>query len=140
MDTKLYGVVCYWEYDPKKRQIEPRQGWKLCESYPVDMDGYPLITPSTGGGDRHEWDKWLFARDEYGYNSDPIMGRAVTLWCMCGVSLMGLNPPEWCKWLGIGFTEELKKLPNWFTFLEDGHSLYLGTQNAARKVIEEYGK
>lgn len=133
MDKELYGVVCYWEHDPKA-------GWQFKESFPVDSDGYCLTTPSTGGGDCHEWDKWLFTRDEDDYNADPIMGRAVTLWCMCGVSLVGLNPPEWCKWLSVGFTEELKKLPNWYSYLQDGYSLYLGTQDHARKVIEEYGK
>lgn len=131
MDKRLYGVICYWEYSEKHK-------WQLKETFPVDMDGYPLVTPSTGGGDRHEWDKWLFTRDDY--DPDPIMGRAVTLWCMCGVSLMGFNPPEYCKWLSAQFYDELKKLNNWYSFLEDGYSLYLGTQNAARKVIEEYGK
>lgn len=140
MNQKLYGVICYWEYDSKKHKTKPSQGWQLKETFPVDMDGYPLVTPSTGGGDRHEWDKWLYTRDEDDYDADPIMGRAVTLWCMCGVSLMGFNPPEYCKWLSVQFYEELRKLSNWHSFLEDGHSLYLGTQEAARKVIEEYGK
>lgn len=131
----IRGVISYWKYDSEKYKGE--SGWVRVESYPVDDDGYPLITPSTGGGDRHEWDKWLFTRDDDGYNAEPIMGRAVTLWCFAGVNLMGLNPPEWTKWISPEFYDELKKMPNWYRFLQDGHSLYLGTMNAAEKVLDE---
>lgn len=130
---KIKGVVSYWQYDPEKHTRE--SGWVRVESYPIDDRGYPLIAPSTGGGDRHEWNKWLYTPD--GYNEIPILGRAVTLWCFAGVNLLGFNPPEWTKWISPHFYEELKKLPNWYNFLQDGPSLYLGTMDAAEKVLDE---
>jgi hypothetical protein len=64
------------------------------------------------------------------------MGRAVTAWNIeSGVSLIDLNPVEWADFLSIGFIEELRKLSNWTTFLEGGHTLYLGTAREAAKLF-----
>lgn len=128
--NRIKGVISYWEYKESK--------WVLVESYPIDDDGYSLVPTSTGGGkDRHEWNKWLFAKDDEEDESDPIpiMGRAVTVWSMAGVGLMGFNPPEWTKWISSEFYSELKKIPNWWKFLQDGYTLYLGTMDAAEKII-----
>lgn len=131
--NRIKGVISYWEYKESK--------WVLVESYPIDDDGYSLVPTSTGGGkDRHEWNKWLFAKNEDDEDEGdpiPIMGRAVTVWSMGGVSLIGFNPPEWTKWISSQFYDELKKMPNWWKFLQDGYTLYLGTMDAAEKILDE---
>ena len=133
----INGVVCYWEYQESK---ERRELWKLVESFPVDMDGYPLIKTSTGRDNDCDM-LWLNTKihpyhGSEDYEWEPIMGRAVTAWWLeSGVQVRDLHPPAWVSWLSVSFIEELKKLPNWWQFLECGHDLYLGTARAAQEII-----
>ena len=138
--------MCYWEYVPPKPEDrrDPARLWKLAESFRIDQDGYPMDKTSTGdcSDGRHEWTCWMYTDNpDDGYDDDrrPIMGRAVTLWTVeSGVSLMNLHPPEWVPWLSISFIEELKKLKNWYAFLQCGYNLHDGTARAAEKII--YGE
>lgn len=136
----MNGIICYWRYTKPKTQFGKH--WKLAESFPIDDDGRPLITPSTGGGDRVEWDKWTNkkvyankeAKEEDDYDWKPIMGRAVTICTLeSGVRLLAIHPPEWVSWLSNSFYEELCKSDNWIKLLENGYELYLGTVGEARK-------
>jgi hypothetical protein len=110
--SRPHGVICYWNFVPSKTKYHEDCKWELAESFTIDCDGHCLTTPSTGGGDRHEWHKWtnepVYFLEEYeddaksrgwftkseleaiGKTTDdashddhkPIMGRAVTLWEM----------------------------------------------------------
>jgi hypothetical protein len=154
-DQRPYAVICLWEYTPPKKKNEPyKKLWKLVECYGVDQDGYACTESKHASGDRHSYDQWMSRKcwydektkklvytcpadqDAGDYDWDSIMGRAVTVWSVeSGVRLARLNPPEWVPWLGSSFTEELAKLKHWFSFLEDGHTLYLGTARAAEKML-----
>jgi hypothetical protein len=129
MKERPYGIICYWKYEPDEKS---RKLWVLAESYPIDMDGYALGPTSTGGG-RNEWDKWMCKYDED--EPEQIKGRAVTCWSFSGVSLMRFHPPEWCPWLSGRAYEELCKMENWYSLLERGYDLYLGTIEAAKKIM-----
>lgn len=147
----FHGVICYWEFVPSESRFETK--WKLVESFCIDSDGYCLTKPSTGGGDREEWQKWMNKKiylregedddfheddEELDYDWEPIMGRAVTIWSIeDGVRLLNFNPPEWIKWLSVDFYEKLCKMPDWFSLLEGGHWFYNGT---AREVEKHLGR
>jgi len=147
--VNIHGIICYWEYGPAN------QTWFLVESFPINDDGYCMTKPSTGGGDREEWLKWMNSKvyykdgkwvdadqmnmdmDDYEYDDwKPIMGRAVTIWTMQhGTALLDIHPPEFPRWLSASFYEELRKLPNWASLLEKGYDLYFGTTNEVEKYI-----
>lgn len=133
---KPHCVICLWKWIGTDRRKVYENKWELVESYGTDDDGY-CITPSKYAvNERQTWIGWANKRDD---NDDwqPIMGRAVTAWDIeSGVGLIDLNPVEWADFLSIGFIEELRKLSNWATFLEGGHTLYLGTAREAAKFME----
>lgn len=148
MTTKrMDGVMCFWKYTPPKNPKEPyRKLWKLMESVQIDDDGYFLTNPKSfeAFNSRHPWEAWTSKKvyrnkDKEDYHYESIMGRAITIWYVeSGVGLLNFNPPEWVPWVSISFLDELKKLPNWSSFLEDGHTLYLGTAREAKKHL--YGE
>jgi len=136
----MHGIICYWRYVKTKNNYDKQ--WVLAESFAIDLDGRPLTIPSTGGGDRVEWDKWMNkkvyankeAKAEDDYDWEPIMGRAVTICTLeSGVRLLDIHPPEWSDWLSISFYEELCKSDKWVKMLERGFDMYLGTAKEARK-------
>lgn len=122
-----HSVVCYWE------SVQTNDRWKLVESYGIDGDGYPITTPSTGGGrDRCEWDKWLYSTSK----NEQIMGRAVTMWSIqCGVRLLGFNPPKPVPWLSNSFYEEICKDLDWRKIIEGGPTMWFWTAREAEKYI-----
>lgn len=114
-----HGVVCLWEWDDAKI------GWRLHESYEVDMDGHPKMRKDT---EAHDW-------------VGVVAGRAVTHWSMLsGVSLHIFDPPHHVLWVSDQFVKELTKLPNWHDLLADGHGLLFGTMNAAQRIMEKEKK
>lgn len=136
--SKAHGVICYWKFVPKKRPYEDK--WELVESYACDDDGYPIYTPknTSGGGDRHEFMKWLqtSSRANDDFDPEPIMGRAVTLWTVDGgVQLLGFNPPQWIDWLSPSFYEKIRENGLWRTLLEGAGTLWLGTGREADKYV-----
>lgn len=157
-----HGVICYWEFKPSPTQYRDDCEWVLKESFAIDADGHCLTTPSTGGGDRQEWHKWMNERI-YNYQNRwytlpelekelgpflndklpalfddwrEIMGRAVTLWTLeSGVQLLDFHPLEWAKWMAVGAYDKLCKLTEWTSIIERGHDLYFGTANTARQYL-----
>jgi hypothetical protein len=104
--------------------------WKLVECFGVDDNGYAATPSARAGSGRHSYDSWVYrpVGDPEAPDYDPIMGRAVTVWEPAGgVRLAVLHPPEWVPWLGVEFYDGLRKLPNWFAFLEGGGTLYRET-------------
>jgi hypothetical protein len=49
---------------------------------------------------------------------------------------VGLNPPENVCWIALDFWRKLKELPDWFSFLEDGYTLYAGTAREVEKYLD----
>lgn len=110
------------------------------ESFAVDEDGHCLTIPSTGGGERQEWHKWLQKKsnDQEGHDWDyeSIMGRAVTYWnIMGGVQLLGFNPTTWPDGLSLTFFDSLKKSHDWENWIDGGYQLCFGTVEEAEKYI-----
>ena len=123
------AIICYWKWEP----VENR-GWHLLESFPIDADGHCLKIPSTGGGDRQEWNKWMNQLEDDDWV--PIMGRAVTIWDYeSGVGLLDIHPPEWPEFLSPIFYERLCKMQDWFILLENGHNLYFGTVKEVKNYV-----
>ena len=127
MSNELDAVVCYWEFSDQAMS----GCWKLMESFGIDYDGRPVTTPSTGGGDRCEWNKWL--EDA---NQEPIMGRAVTIWnVQSGVRLSGFYPPVFVAWLPASFYEEVCKNQNWMKIIDGSYTMWFGTAREAEKYL-----
>ena len=127
-------IVCHWQY--KKEKGKDRV-WHLIESYGVDQDGYPIQEdgkyPSTGG-DECSWYKWVYKEGHQ--DSEPIWGRAVTMWdSTFGVTLSEFNPPEQTWWLSEYYLKRLKKVRGWHELIAGGDSLLMGT---AREVERKY--
>ena len=138
MSDRIDGVVCLWKWidSPTRRE----RNWELVESFPIDSDGHPLVKVANCGDieSREPWAGWMNKKTDDDYDREPIMGRAVTLWNWgSGVSLVEITPPDdWVRWLSITFYEELCKGRNWISMVEQGHTLYFGTQNSARGHLE----
>lgn len=132
---KPNAVICLWKWIGTGRSKVYENKWELVESYGTDDDGY-CITPSKHAvNERHTWIGWTHKKkgDDW---EQSIMGRAVTVWNIeSGVGLIELHPAEWADLLSISFVEELRKLSNWASFLEGGHTLYLGTAREAEKFM-----
>jgi len=132
-------VYCFWRFDATK----PRHKvWDLVEVIGGDSDGYLLSKPQhfEVHDHRHPWMDWMQGRpdDEEAPEEARVslMGRAVTVWSVeRGVTLLAFNPPAWVDWLARTFYEELKKLPNWYSLLEGGHTLWAGS---AREVERSF--
>lgn len=146
----ISGVVCLWMWvpAPKGSRKLAGEGWKFVESYAVQENGYPLTEPKCiefWSGERDEWRGWLYkrvyargqARNGHGWKSvKSLPGRAVTCWSIeGGVGLLGLNPPEPAAWVSEQFVSLLRKLPDWFALLQDGHTLYLRTAREAERYV-----
>jgi hypothetical protein len=142
-DKKIAGVVCYWEIVPPPNDKKPDFDWKLVEAYPVDGDGYPLVSPRHTGklSNRQEWQNWTNRLVDVGeghQDCESIMGRAVTHWCFGeGVALLEFNPPAWASWLSASFYSHLRENRNWMKILEGSTTLYFGTIEQARKMLSQ---
>lgn len=118
---KINGVICYWKFDKE---------WILSESFGVDDDGRS-VSPTSTGGDRYEWNKWIHEYDEEGEQIGELKGRAVTYFTLgYDVKLIAFHPPEWVDWLSHEFYEKIE-LP----FLKDGYMLRFRTVEEAKKIM-----
>jgi hypothetical protein len=136
--TDLHGVICYWQFESSKTVDRENAKWKLIESYPISLHGYPLIRPINTGDPRHEWREWVFDKDGF-----PIYGRAVTAWSFdYGVTLMQITPlkKDEPTWFTRDYNEKLTKLKDWASWIVDGHTLSSGTAAEVRKLLSEGGK
>jgi hypothetical protein len=161
-ETRPYAYICLWEYVPppeKRKDDIGKKRWKLIECYGVDDCGYACTESKHASGDRHSYDKWSTCRvwwdeknekilysppegvvvgddDEDDEDRDCRPGTAVTIWSFeGGTHLAVFNPPNRVPWLNPMFSDELKKLKNWYTFLEDGYTLYAGTARAVERML-----
>jgi hypothetical protein len=162
-DQRPYAVICLWEYVPpdrKKAGWRDARIWKLVEAFGVDDNGYCCTESKHASSGRHSYEDWISrdvwydkatktvhttcpeGMDEDDADRDSIPGRVVTGWGVeSGVWLAAFNPPGDKKdlygppWLSIEFASELKKLSNWFRFIQDGGTLYFGTARAAEKLL-----
>ena len=149
-DVKPFAILCLWEYDGTNE----RKPWKFVEVYGVDQDGYACTKSQHASGDRHSYLKWMHKKiwydkatkqwsdtvigDEDDNDWKPIPGRAVTVWTTeGGVRLAALNPPSQIPWLSESFCEELIKNHSWYSLLQDGHTLYMGTARRVEDLLEQ---
>lgn len=131
---KAHCVYCLWKWNSKSKPRSLDQ-WKLVEAYAANDNGYPLEKGKINCDDFMD-KKVPYKNNDEDYELESIMGRCVTLWTFAeGVSLLRFHPPEDCKWLSIRAIEEIRKLPHWFSIIEDGGTLLFGTERAARKII-----
>ena len=138
-----YAIVSLWEFRVPQNNMDTSKSrrWFCLETYGVDQDGYACTPSKFASKDRHSFDNFMFKEptkeeEEKFIDREPIMGRAVTTWTMeSGVSLAAFHPPEWTSWLSVQFIEELRKLSNWCSFLEDGYTLWAGTARHAEKIF-----
>lgn len=117
-----YGIICLWQMKEKSKRTDTAyidSNWEIVEAYPVDDDGRPTgPTINVTGRDRYPHDKWMRKpiEDEEGeaYDSEDIMGRAVTMWSMSGVSVLDLHPGTWksVQWSNFHGILELIKRDN----------------------------
>ena len=83
--------------------------------------------------------------DEDDADRDVIPGRVVTGWSTeSGPWLAAFNPPSYSPndlygplWLSQDFSEQLKKLKNWDSIIQDGYTLRFGTARAVESKLEE---
>lgn len=142
-----HGIICLWQLKPveKRKPINYfDDNWEIIESYTVDEDGRPLgPVINVDGKERHPHLQWLHKPilDEEGdhFDSEEIMGRAVTMWSMSGVSLLDIHPENWdtVKWARwsdlLKLVQENKHL--FKTIFSCGYSMCQGTEEEARKVM-----
>lgn len=115
----------------KEKPSDLHTAWKLHSAYFTDNDGHPILKESL------HYNNFTF-RENKGHNI-AIPGRAVTVWTiLTGVTLHTFHPPTECLWLAG--TYELKKLPNWYSFIEGGHTLYLGTSRKVEELLENHNR
>jgi hypothetical protein len=148
LNSDSSGVICYWRYkQPSSNNKEHLSNlWELVESYEIDLDGYPLTTPqnTSEGHSRDEYYNWTHEKKQYeddDYDWVPIPGRAVTIWTTeNGVHLLSLNLPDKIVWLDARFIDKLKKLPNWYEFLQCGYDLFMGTAREVERKMHDKPK
>jgi hypothetical protein len=133
------GVVCHWEYLGLQRLRD--ELWYLAETYVTDTDGRPVgrLPKTTWGRGVAGWRGWLTHDPEkVGGNRLPVKGRAATLWTWGGgVTLLGMNQPEFCDWLTPSFYQSLTSRPDWWALVQGGEKVYQRTIKEAVKVITE---
>jgi len=126
-------LMCRFEFVPRKKG-KNEASWKFIESVAMDDDGYQ-IGPSKFKGGTREFDTFLYKKS--GYDNQPILGRAATIWSLHnGVRLHTLHPPKWSQFLSPTFYEELPKLHNWVSLITAGHQLYFKTSSEVEKMMK----
>ena len=120
--SKIEGYLCLWEWN--------KTAWKFVAIVPVDEYGRCEKNDFISHDSRYPQDDWLRTSDpdDEDHDPEPIMGRAVTTWDIDhGIRLIGFEPPNYVKWLGVGAYDWIKESPNWFMLIAGGHELRFGT-------------
>ncbi len=164
MPERPHAVLCLWEVirdllvknDKGFYNDSTGRMWRLVETYGVDQDGYACTESKHASGDRHSYQEWMNRKcwydkaqkkvvyecpqgqDEDDSEWEPIPGRVVTGWSIeSGVFLAAFSPPGDNPWLGTDFLKVIKKSDRWVQFIQDGHTLYLGTARAVEKLLDK---
>lgn len=158
-----HAFFCLWEYVPpnkKKDGWRDARIWKLVECYGVDDTGYACTESKHASDNRYSYNDWISRKvwydkktkvlhttcpagmDEDDCDRDSTPGRVVTGWSVDGGTWLAafVAPSDEGDiygpvWLSMHFAEELKKLKNWYSFIQDGYTLYMGTARAVEKIL-----
>lgn len=144
--TIPYGIICLWQIKKQEDRDKFRRDrdWEIIESYPIDSDGYPTTNVvNVDGRKRQPHMGWMRkpikpVLDDDDEETEDAMGRAITLWTMSGVELLGLHPETWESVMMFKFHDLLKVLKKkWIEVLECGYHMEQATIRVAQKLLFE---